>query len=95
MLFHKFHASVSSRIGSKSKLSKGKPPQRRSSGSQVSSSLGSGGLIVSSGSSPRIDDDVQCPICLLERVDGESLTICDGCINSLHQHCMAICKYVL
>ena len=34
-----------------------------------------------------------CPICLLEMVEGESLTSCqDGCHNRLHQHCMEICK---
>ena len=85
-LFHKFHASVSSRIGSKTKtIAKSKTPRRGTvqhghSGTDLT------------GSSPRSDDELQCPICLLEMVDGESLTICDGCSNTLHQHCMAICK---
>ncbi|XP_062507494.1 mitogen-activated protein kinase kinase kinase 1-like isoform X2 [Corticium candelabrum] len=37
------------------------------------------------------DDEDICPICLLEMVDGESLTVhINGCGNSLHHHCMAI-----
>ena len=39
------------------------------------------------------DEDI-CPICLLEMVEGESLTVhINGCGNSLHHHCMAICMY--
>ena len=39
------------------------------------------------------DDDETCPICLLEMVEGESMTICtEGCLNKLHHHCMSICK---
>jgi hypothetical protein len=91
MLFHKFHASVSSRIGSKTKsVAKSKQTPRRSVTDAHAHHGPTGvGLI---NSSPRSDEDVQCPICLLEMVDGESLTICDGCSNTLHQHCMAICK---
>ncbi|XP_065069659.1 mitogen-activated protein kinase kinase kinase 1-like isoform X2 [Rhopilema esculentum] len=37
------------------------------------------------------DDDETCPICLLEMVEGESMTICtEGCLNKLHHHCMSI-----
>ncbi|XP_028404543.1 mitogen-activated protein kinase kinase kinase 1-like isoform X3 [Dendronephthya gigantea] len=90
MLFHKFHASVSSRIGSKTKsVTKSKQtPRRGVTDSHVQHGSAGSGL---AGSSPRSDEfEVQCPICLLEMVDGESLTICDGCSNTLHQHCMAI-----
>ena len=39
------------------------------------------------------DDDDTCPICLLEMVEGESMTICtEGCLNKLHHHCMSICE---
>ena len=91
MLFHKFHASVSSRIGSKSKseTKTKQTPRRGTAHSNVQHGPAITGL---TGSSPRSDEEVQCPICLLEMVDGESLTICDGCSNTLHQHCMAICK---
>ena len=90
-LFHKFHASVSSRIGSKTKsIVKSKHTPRRGTGGHH----GSAGTDLT-GSSPRCDEELQCPICLLEMVDGESLTICDGCSNTLHQHCMAICKSVV
>ena len=91
MLFHKFHASVSSRIERQNKSSKTKSNQRRSPGSP-SCSVGLAGPAMSVGSSHKSDEEVQCPICLLDMVDGESLTICDGCNNRLHQHCMAICK---
>ena len=41
------------------------------------------------------EDEEVCPICLLEMVEGESLTSCEGgCNNRLHQHCMEICKLV-
>ena len=93
MLFRKFHSIVSSRIECRSKSYPSKSTQRHTPDSAVSSSPGSTGPVSSTGSSPRNDDDIQCPICLLEMVDGESLTICDGCTNSLHQHCMAICKF--
>jgi mitogen-activated protein kinase kinase kinase 1 len=35
-------------------------------------------------------DDVLCPICLLELVEGEDVVICINCENELHQHCMDI-----
>ena len=35
-----------------------------------------------------------CPICLLDMLDEESLTVCEeGCRNKLHHHCMSICEY--
>ncbi len=39
------------------------------------------------------DEEDTCPICLLEMVEGESLTECVNCQNKLHHHCIAICKY--
>lgn len=48
----------------------------------------------SAGSSEKGEDEDEdiCPICLLEMVEGESLTVhINGCGNSLHHHCMAIC----
>lgn len=95
MLFHKFHASVSLRIGDKTKLVNYKSkqaPRRGTMDSHAQNGLVGTG---SNSSSPRNEEDVQCPICLLEMVDGESLTICDGCCNTLHQHCMAICMCAL
>ncbi|XP_046841347.1 mitogen-activated protein kinase kinase kinase 1-like isoform X2 [Xenia sp. Carnegie-2017] len=81
MLFHKFHASVSSRITKKAKVvAKNKHTLRRTSQESSSQNV----------STLRNDEDFQCPICLLEMVEGESLTLCDGCCNTLHQHCMAI-----
>jgi len=46
----------------------------------------------SANSSPKErDDEDTCPICLLEMVEGESMTICtEGCLNKLHHHCMSI-----
>ena len=39
------------------------------------------------------DEEETCPICLLEMVEGESLTECvDGCQNKYHHHCVAVCK---
>lgn len=36
-----------------------------------------------------------CPICLLDMLDEESLTVCEeGCRNKLHHHCMSICESV-
>lgn len=37
------------------------------------------------------DEEATCPICLLEMVEGESLTECvNGCQNKLHHHCIAV-----
>ena len=45
--------------------------------------------------SVEVKDEDTCPICLLEMVEGESLTECfHGCQNKLHHHCIAICKYM-
>jgi len=39
------------------------------------------------------DEETRCPICLIEMVDGESLTVCvNGCQNRLHHHCIARCE---
>ena len=39
------------------------------------------------------EEDVICPICLLEIVEGEDLVECvKRCHIQLHRHCMEICK---
>ena len=90
-LLSKYHARVKSRLqkdtsgqikNSRSRGLRSTPPSTPG----TSSSLG--GLLPQA----REDEEV-CPICLLEMVEGESLTSCqDGCNNRLHQHCMEICK---
>ncbi|KAL9951014.1 hypothetical protein ACROYT_G043600 [Oculina patagonica] len=89
-LLSKFHARVKSRLqkdtsgqmkNSKSRGQRSLPPSPTPG---TSSSLGGMSPL------PREDEEV-CPICLLEMVEGESLTSCeDGCNNRLHQHCMEI-----
>jgi mitogen-activated protein kinase kinase kinase 1 len=58
-------------------------------------SITSGGndvLCTCGGDDKNEEDEDICPICLLEMVEGESLTVhINGCGNSLHHHCMAIC----
>jgi len=45
-------------------------------------------------SSMKDEEEQMCPICLLDMLDEESLTVCEeGCRNKLHHHCMSICKY--
>lgn len=40
------------------------------------------------------EEEQMCPICLLDMLDEESLTVCEeGCRNKLHHHCMSICEY--
>lgn len=90
-LLSKFHARVKSRLAkdtsSDLKNSRSKGQDKPSSPSPSTSSLGA------SLPNPRDEEEV-CPICLLEMVEGESLTSCkDGCNNRLHQHCMEICKF--
>uniref|UniRef100_A0A8C7KZT5 Mitogen-activated protein kinase kinase kinase 1 n=1 Tax=Oncorhynchus kisutch TaxID=8019 RepID=A0A8C7KZT5_ONCKI len=37
------------------------------------------------------EEEQMCPICLLDMLDEESLTVCEeGCRNKLHHHCMSI-----
>lgn len=39
------------------------------------------------------EEEQMCPICLLDMLDEESLTVCEeGCRNKLHHHCMSICE---
>ncbi|XP_068726656.1 mitogen-activated protein kinase kinase kinase 1-like [Montipora capricornis] len=86
-LLSKFHARLKSRLSkdmTDSKHSPSKGHEKPTSSSPNSSGLG-GSLPI-----PRDEEEV-CPICLLEMVEGESLTNCkDGCNNRLHQHCMEI-----
>ena len=92
-LFSKFHARVNSRLAkntSRGIRGRGKSPNRRTpppSPSGISSSSSE------PSTSSNKDEEEVCPICLLEMVEGESLTCCkNGCNNRLHQHCMEICK---
>uniref|UniRef100_A0A8C1QQM6 Mitogen-activated protein kinase kinase kinase 1 n=1 Tax=Cyprinus carpio TaxID=7962 RepID=A0A8C1QQM6_CYPCA len=42
-------------------------------------------------SSMKDEEEQMCPICLLDMLDEESLTVCEeGCRNKLHHHCMSI-----
>ena len=93
-LLSKFHARVESRLAkdtSDLKNSRLKGQEKPPSPSPGTYSLG--GLLPHARVS---DDEEVCPICLLEMVEGESLTSCkDGCNNRLHQHCMEICEFII
>ena len=89
-LLSKFHARVTSRLqkDTSGQLKNSRSRGQRSTPPSTPSTSGLGGLLPQA----REDEEV-CPICLLEMVEGESLTSCqDGCNNRLHQHCMEICK---
>jgi len=87
-LLSKFHARVTSRLqkDTSGQLKNSRSRGQRSTPPSTPSTSGLGGLLTQA----REDEEV-CPICLLEMVEGESLTSCqDGCNNRLHQHCMEI-----
>ena len=49
-----------------------------------------------SGAAAIDDDEARCPICLIEMVEGESMTVCvTGCQNRLHHQCIERCKYIV
>ena len=91
-LLSKFHARVTSCLqkDTSGQLKNSRSRGQRNTPPLTPSTSGVGGLLPQT----REDEEV-CPICLLEMVEGESLTSCqDGCSNRLHQHCMEICKLV-
>ncbi|RMX49549.1 hypothetical protein pdam_00017438 [Pocillopora damicornis] len=85
-LLSKFHARVKSRLQkdmNAQKTSRAKGQRSTPPTTPCTNSLG--------GLPQAREDEEVCPICLLEMVEGESLTSCqDGCHNRLHQHCMEI-----
>lgn len=85
-LLSKFHARVKSRL--QKDMNAQKTSRAKGHRSTPPSTPGTSGL----GGLPQARDEEEvCPICLLEMVEGESLTSCqDGCHNRLHQHCMEI-----
>ncbi|XP_032232180.2 mitogen-activated protein kinase kinase kinase 1 isoform X2 [Nematostella vectensis] len=88
-LFSRFHARVNSRLAknSSSKSGRGKSPQRVTPPPSTPEAAASSSAAAAAGK----EDEEVCPICLLEMVEGESLTCCTGgCNNTLHQHCMEI-----
>ena len=92
-LFKKFHERVNSRLKksvSAQKNTRGKSSYRMTPPSSPTASSSFASALTSNGGK---DEEEVCPICLLEMVEGESLTFCQGgCNNRLHQHCMEICK---
>ncbi|XP_035391217.1 mitogen-activated protein kinase kinase kinase 1 isoform X1 [Electrophorus electricus] len=87
-LFQKYHNRRSSRIKAPSRNTIQKFVSRMSNShtSCTSSSLPS-----SNESSMKDEEEQMCPICLLDMLDEESLTVCEeGCRNKLHHHCMSI-----
>nr|CAB3263621.1 mitogen-activated protein kinase kinase kinase 1-like [Phallusia mammillata] len=86
-LFKSYHERCNNRISPKKKsrvqrlvshLASGtdKHPDASSNSDDQSSSKG---------------EEESCPICLLQMVDGESVTVCEvGCRNKLHTHCVNI-----
>ena len=87
-LLNKFHARVKSRVQKDMNAQKTSQAKGQRSTSPTTTCTNSLGVVPQAH-----EDDEVCPICLLEMVEGESLTSCqDGCHNRLHQHCMEICK---
>ncbi|KAI1905349.1 hypothetical protein AGOR_G00015190 [Albula goreensis] len=88
-LFQKYHNRRSSRIKAPSRNTIQKFVSRMSNShtSCASSSSSSG----NENSSMKDEEEQMCPICLLDMLDEESLTVCEeGCRNKLHHHCMSI-----
>uniref|UniRef100_A0A671NQT6 Mitogen-activated protein kinase kinase kinase 1-like n=1 Tax=Sinocyclocheilus anshuiensis TaxID=1608454 RepID=A0A671NQT6_9TELE len=91
-LFQKYHNRRSSRIKAPSRSTIQKFVSRMSNSHTTCTSSAS-----PSSNESRFDEEEQmCPICLLDMLDEESLTVCEeGCRNKLHHHCMSICKYLV
>ncbi|KAJ8286722.1 hypothetical protein GJAV_G00042570 [Gymnothorax javanicus] len=87
-LFQKYHNRRSSRIKAPSRNTIQKFVSRMShSHTSCTSSTSSSG----NENSLKDEEEQMCPICLLDMLDEESLTVCeDGCRNKLHHHCMSI-----
>ncbi|KAG5834402.1 hypothetical protein ANANG_G00261130 [Anguilla anguilla] len=88
-LFQKYHNRRSSRIKAPSRNTIQKFVSRMSnSHTSCTSSTSSSG---NENSSLKDEEEQMCPICLLDMLDEESLTVCEeGCRNKLHHHCMSI-----
>ncbi|XP_036385174.1 mitogen-activated protein kinase kinase kinase 1 isoform X2 [Megalops cyprinoides] len=87
-LFQKYHNRRSSRIKAPSRNTIQKFVSRMSnSHTSCASSTSSS----SNENSMKDEEEQMCPICLLDMLDEESLTVCEeGCRNKLHHHCMSI-----
>ncbi|XP_019645243.1 PREDICTED: mitogen-activated protein kinase kinase kinase 1-like [Branchiostoma belcheri] len=85
-LFRNFEARKRNRVWRR------RPPQTPNKAEDVAESDGAKPEEETSGDEKRVKpEDDTCPICLLEMVDGESLTSCDdGCNNQMHHQCVAV-----
>ncbi|XP_056322373.1 mitogen-activated protein kinase kinase kinase 1 isoform X2 [Danio aesculapii] len=87
-LFQKYHNRRSSRIKAPSRSTIQKFVSRMSNSHTSCTSSASPS---STESSMKDEEEQMCPICLLDMLDEESLTVCEeGCRNKLHHHCMSI-----
>uniref|UniRef100_A0A8C1ACF4 Mitogen-activated protein kinase kinase kinase 1 n=1 Tax=Cyprinus carpio carpio TaxID=630221 RepID=A0A8C1ACF4_CYPCA len=87
-LFQKYHSRRSSRIKAPSRSTIQKFVSRMSNSHTTCTSSASPS---SNESSMKDEEEQMCPICLLDMLDEESLTVCEeGCRNKLHHHCMSI-----
>ncbi|XP_059381321.1 mitogen-activated protein kinase kinase kinase 1-like [Carassius carassius] len=87
-LFQKYHNRRSSRIKAPSRSTIQKFVSRMSNSHTTCTSSASPS---SNESSMKDEEEQMCPICLLDMLDEESLTVCEeGCRNKLHHHCMSI-----
>ncbi|XP_063066479.1 mitogen-activated protein kinase kinase kinase 1 isoform X2 [Engraulis encrasicolus] len=87
-LFQKYHNRRSSRIKAPSRNTIQKFVSRMSNSHTNCPSSTSAS---STESSMKDEEEQMCPICLLDMLDEESLTVCEeGCRNKLHHHCMSI-----
>ncbi|XP_068079989.1 mitogen-activated protein kinase kinase kinase 1 isoform X2 [Danio rerio] len=87
-LFQKYHNRRSSRIKAPSRSTIQKFVSRMSNSHTSCTSSASPS---SNESSMKDEEEQMCPICLLDMLDEESLTVCEeGCRNKLHHHCMSI-----
>uniref|UniRef100_UPI00398ED3D5 mitogen-activated protein kinase kinase kinase 1 isoform X1 n=2 Tax=Pristiophorus japonicus TaxID=55135 RepID=UPI00398ED3D5 len=87
-LFQKYHSRRSSRIKAPSRNTIQKFVSRMSNSHTSASSSTS---TSNAENSLKDEEEQMCPICLLDMLDEESLTVCEeGCRNKLHHHCMSI-----
>ncbi|KAJ8371601.1 hypothetical protein AAFF_G00306870 [Aldrovandia affinis] len=88
-LFQKYHNRRSSRIKAPSRNTIQKFVSRLSYPHTSCASITSASS--NESSSLKDEEEQMCPICLLDMLDEESLTVCEeGCRNKLHHHCMSI-----
>ncbi|KAL4617631.1 mitogen-activated protein kinase kinase kinase 1 isoform X1 [Arapaima gigas] len=88
-LFQKYHNRRSSRIKAPSRSTIQKFVSRMSNSHTTCASSTS--TSSNENSSMKDEEEQMCPICLLDMLDEESLTVCEeGCRNKLHHHCMSI-----